>query len=165
MSLPVRRSVTTTQKIMYAYDYKTKDTIRLRGGAHLKKHMKDGLAKEKNATLFERIMITSLLTEDGKPGSRIVGATGLHEETGEFYVFSAKCVVISTAGASMQGTSTWTYNLEMFGNGFRNDPRCTGDGVAMAWNAGAEVSSEEFFGQGSYTGPFGWPWYGIGNPG
>jgi succinate dehydrogenase/fumarate reductase flavoprotein subunit len=151
-------------KIMYAYDYKTKDTIRLRGGAHLKKIMRDGLANEKTATLFERVMITSLLTEDGKQGARIVGATGLHEETGEFYIFSAKCVIMSTAGASMQGTSTWTYNLEMFGNGFRNDPNCTGDGVAMAWKAGANVDSEKFFGQGIYTGPFGWPWYGIGNP-
>ena len=69
-------------KVMYAYDYKTKDSIRLRGGAYLKQHMRDGLAKEKTATLFERIMITSLLTEDGKQGARVVGATGLHEETG-----------------------------------------------------------------------------------
>ena len=64
----------------------------------------------------------------------------------------------------MQGTSTWTFNSEMFGNGYRNDPRCTGDGVAMLWKAGAEFIGEEQFGQAMYTGPFGWPWYGIGNP-
>ena len=140
-------------KIMYAYDYKTKDTIRLRGGAHIKKVVREGLTKEKNASLFERVMITSLLTEDGKQGARIVGATGLHEETGEFYIFSAKCVIISTAGVSMQGTSTWTYNLEMFGNGFRNDPNCTGDGVAMAWKAGANVESEQASEQDCLPGP------------
>ncbi|MCL1835069.1 MAG: FAD-binding protein [Oscillospiraceae bacterium] len=151
-------------KIMYAYDYEAKTTIRLRGGAYIKKYMKEGLEKEKTATLYERIMITSLLTEDGKQGARVVGATGINEETGEFYVFRAKSVILSTAGVSMQGTSTWTFNSEMFGNGYRNDPRCTGDGVAMAWKAGANFMSEEQFGQALYTGPFGWPWYGIGNP-
>ena len=151
-------------KIMYAYDYKTKSTIRMRGGADIKRYMREGLEKEKNATLFERIMITNLLTEGGKQGARVVGVTGFNEETGEFYVFSAKSVIICTAGVSMQGTSTWTFNSEMFGNGYRNDPRCTGDGVAMAWKAGAEFHSEDQFGQAMYTGPFGWPWYGIGNP-
>ena len=151
-------------KIMYAYDYKTKSTVKLRGGADIKKYLRDGLAKEKTATMFERVMITNLLTENGEQGARVVGATGFSEETGEFYVFSAKSVILSTAGVSMQGTSTWTFNSEMFGNGYRNDPRCTGDGLAMAWKAGAEFPSEEQFGQALYTGPFGWPWYGIGNP-
>ncbi|MDR0858060.1 MAG: FAD-binding protein [Oscillospiraceae bacterium] len=151
-------------KIMYAYDYKTKSSIRLRGGAAIKKHMRNGLTAEPNVSLFERVMITSLLSEDGKAGARIAGATGFNEETGEFYVFSAKCVIISTAGVSMQGTQTWTFNSEMFANGYRADPRNTGDGVAMAWNAGAELYSEQSFGQTMMTGPFGWPWYGIGNP-
>ncbi|MDR0839740.1 MAG: FAD-binding protein [Oscillospiraceae bacterium] len=151
-------------KIMYAYDYKTRDTVRLRGGARLKQHMRDGLVNEPNATIYERVMITSLLTDGGKPGARIAGATGLSEETGEFYVFSAKSVIICTSGVSMQGTSTWTFNSEMFGNGYRADPRNTGEGVAMAWKAGAEFNSEQQFGQAQSTGPFGWPWYGIGNP-
>lgn len=151
-------------KIMYAYDYASKCDIRLRGGANTKKYMRDGLVKERNATLFERIMITNLLTEDGKQGSRVVGATGLSEETGEFYIFTAKSVILSTAGVSMQGTGTWTFNSEMFGNGYRSDPRNTGDGIAMAWKAGAEINSEEEFGQAKNVGPFGWPWYGIGNP-
>ncbi|MDR2664714.1 MAG: hypothetical protein LBC21_00355, partial [Oscillospiraceae bacterium] len=59
---------------------------------------------------------------------------------------------------------TWTFNSEMFGNGYRADPRNTGDGVAMLWKAGAEFLSEDSFGQTLFTGPFGWPWYGIGNP-
>ncbi|MDR0446368.1 MAG: FAD-binding protein, partial [Oscillospiraceae bacterium] len=151
-------------KIMYAYDYKTRSSIRLRGGNNIKKILRDGLAKEPTATLYERVMITSLLTEDGKPGGRITGATGINEQTGEFYVFSARCAIISTAGVSMQGTQTWTFNSEMFGNGYRADPRNTGDGVAMAWNAGAELHEEHGFGQTMMTGPFGWPWYGIGNP-
>ena len=151
-------------KIMYAYDYKTKDTIRLRGGAKIKQHMRTALLKEDNATLYERVMITKLLTEGGKQGARVVGATGVNEETGEFYIFNAKSVIVNTAGVSMQGTSTWTFNSEMFGNGYRSDPRNTGDGIAMLWGAGAEFHREERFGQNLTTGPFGWPWYGIGNP-
>jgi succinate dehydrogenase/fumarate reductase flavoprotein subunit len=151
-------------KVMYAYDYKTRDTVRLRGGAAIKGVIKNGLLKEKNATLYERIMITSLLTEDGKPGSKISGATGVSEETGEFYVFSAKCVVVSTSGVSMQGTSTWTFNSEMFGNGYRGNPRNTGDGIAMLWKTGADFAAEQLFGLPGMVGPFGWPWYGVGNP-
>jgi len=151
-------------KIMYAYDYKNKDTIKLRGGADIKAFMRAGLTKEKNATLYERVMITNLLTEDGRPGTRIVGATGINEETGEFYIFSAKCAILCTAGLSLQATSTWTFNSEMFANGYRADPRVTGEGFAMAWKAGAEFLPEEQFGQSINTGPFGWPWYGVGNP-
>jgi succinate dehydrogenase/fumarate reductase flavoprotein subunit len=151
-------------KVMYAYDYKTKDTVRLRGGVNIKKVMKDGLLKEKTATLYERIMITSLLTEDGKPGAKVVGATGISEETGEFYVFNAKSVVISTSGVSMQGTSTWTFNSELFGNGYRGDPRNTGDGIAMLWKTGVDFAAEKLFGMVGMVGPFGWPWYGVGNP-
>ena len=150
-------------KIMYAYDYTNKTTVKLRSGADIKRYAKLGLQKEKNATLFERVMITNLLTEDGKPGARVVGATGLNEQTGEFYVFHAKCVVLNTAGVSMQGTGTWTFNTEMFGNGFKADPRDTGDGLAMAWKAGAEFGREERFGQNFSTHPFGWAWYAIGN--
>ena len=153
-------------KIMYAYDYKNKITIKMRGGADFKVYLKNGLLKEKNATLYERIMITNLLTEGGKQGARVVGATGFSEETGEFYVFNAKSVILNTAGVAMQGTSTWTFNSEMFGNGYRSDPRNTGDGIAMAWKAGAALTktNEEQFGQNQSTMPFGWPWFAIGNP-
>ena len=141
------------KQIMYAYDYATRSTIRLRGGHYLKKVMRDGLLKEKNVTLFERVMITNLLTEEGKQNSRIVGATGINEETGEFYVFSAKSVIIATAGVSAQGTSTWTCNFEMFGNGYRAEPRNTGDGVQAE---GRQSSMVKRIWPDKYVSPFGW---------
>ena len=151
-------------KILYAYDYKNKTCIRMRSGANIKKYMYDGIKAEKNVTMYERVMITNLLTEGGKVGAKIVGATGVSEVTGEFYVFNCKAAIICTAGVSMQGTSTWTFNSEMFANGYRSDPRNTGDGIAMAWHAGAEMNSEKQFGQAQNVGPFGWPWFAIGNP-
>lgn len=150
-------------KIMYAYDYQSKECIRLRGGADLKYYMKKGLLQEENVTLYERVMITNLLTEDGKPGTRVVGATGFSEETGEFYIFNCKCAIIATAGVSMQSTSTWVFNSEMFANGYKSDPRNSGEGVAMAWKAGAEMMPEKQFGQSKNTSPFGWPWFAVGN--
>lgn len=43
--------------------------------------------------LCNRIQITSLLTEGGKPGTRVVGAVGVNVRTGEFYVFKAKATI------------------------------------------------------------------------
>jgi hypothetical protein len=33
----------------------------------------------------------------------------------------------------------------------------------MAWQVGAEVNSDEQFGQALNVGPFGWPWFAIEN--
>jgi len=41
-------------------------------------------------------MVTSLLTEGGRQGSRVVGATGFSMTTSEFYVFNAKSVILTT---------------------------------------------------------------------
>ena len=150
-------------KLMYAYDYKNKTTVRIRGGHYFKQVMYQWLEKAENAALYERVMITNLLTEGGKSGARVIGATGFSVETGEFYIFNAKSVIISCGGISGQ---TWSGNLEMFANGYRMDPNCSGDGPAMAWQAGAKFCGSEQYGdpRGMAGNPFGWPWYGVGNP-
>ena len=150
-------------KLMYAYDYKNKTTIRIRGGHYIKQVMYNWLAKSENASLYERVMITSLLLKDGKPGAPVVGATGVSMKTGEFYVFNAKSVVLSSGGASEQ---TWTFNTEMAGSAARFDPNCTGDGFAMAWKAGAQFNNIDQYGntQAGNANAFAWPPYGVGNP-
>lgn len=149
-------------KLMYAYDYKNKVNIRIRGGHHIKHVMYHWLEKNENASIYERIMVTNLLTKDAKAGGRVVGATGFNTQTGEFYVFNAKSVIISCGGISAE---TWSFNTEMFGNGYRMDPNCSGDGLAMAWQAGAQFNGIEQYGDGrAFGNPFGWAWYGVGNP-
>jgi hypothetical protein len=71
-------------------------------------------------------MITSLLTEDGRRGARVVGATGVSMETGEFYMFNAKSVIITSGYAC----TMWTYSTEITGNSYRWDPNDIGDGLA-----------------------------------
>src|ERR1700686_4612760 len=72
--------------------------------------------------------ITRLLMENG----RFAGAFAYWRENGRFIVFKAKAVVIATGGIGKAWTVTsnsWEY---------------TGDGMALAYEAGAELTDMEF---------------------
>jgi len=143
-------------KVMFAYDYESKHTVRVRGGANIKTFLYNEL-KRLGVEIYDRIMATSLLTEGGKQGSRVVGATGVHVRTGEFYVFKAKATMLSSGGAS----GLWIFSTELKGSAAGGEPNCTGDGYAMTWKAGAEFTLMER--SGPSAGAFGWPNYGTGN--
>ena len=85
--------------------------------------------------IFDRVMATRLLTYGGIQGTRVIGATGFNNRTGAFMIFKSKTTVLATAGDFYM----WMLNTEHAGcRQFRS--RCaTGDGVAMAWKAGAEL--------------------------
>jgi len=85
--------------------------------------------------IFDRVMATRLLTYGGIQGTRVIGATGFNNRTGAFMIFKSKATVLATAGDFYM----WMLNTEHAGcRQFRS--RCaTGDGVAMAWKAGAEL--------------------------
>jgi succinate dehydrogenase/fumarate reductase flavoprotein subunit len=90
--------------------------------------------------IFDRVMVTSLLNEKGVQGSRVVGATGFNSRTGEFMVFKSKAAIISTAGSNSLGF----INTELAGYvNFPGSRTKTGDGVAIAWRAGAELTLQE----------------------
>jgi succinate dehydrogenase/fumarate reductase flavoprotein subunit len=84
-------------------------------------------------------MATSLLTENGIQGARVVGATGLNNRTGEFMVFKSKAAVLSTAGAG----SIWMLSTELGGYCNMMSRTISGDGTVMAWKAGAELTKME----------------------
>ena len=146
-------------KLLKAYDYREMVAVKLHGGNYIKPVLYKGLV-DAGAELFERVMVTCLLTEGGKQGARVVGATGFSLETGEFYIFHAKTVIISTGYAC----SMWIYNMEITGNSYRWDPNEIGEGLAMAWKAGAEVYGMHKNGSTKGNTPFAWPRFGIGNP-
>jgi succinate dehydrogenase / fumarate reductase flavoprotein subunit len=78
--------------------------------------------------VYMECAITRLL----KDGDRIAGAFGYWRENGRFVVFKAKSVVIATGG---------------IGKGWRitsNSWEYTGDGMALAYDAGAELMDMEF---------------------
>jgi succinate dehydrogenase/fumarate reductase flavoprotein subunit len=146
-------------KLMYAYDYQAKHCVRLRGGARIRPVLQGELMR-RGVQIVDRVMITSLLSEDGEPGGRVVGATGVNSRTGEFLVFNAKTTVLTTGPVSR----LWAFTTELVGhNDELWDPTCAGDGHAMAWDAGAafidlERGGFHFGGQGFMYAP-----YGTGN--
>jgi succinate dehydrogenase/fumarate reductase flavoprotein subunit len=89
--------------------------------------------------IFDRVMATSLLTEGGLQGARVIGATGMNSRTGEFLVVKAKATVLATAGV----WSLWLLNTELSGYNTFRSRASSGDGAAMAWRAGAELTLME----------------------
>lgn len=143
-------------KIMFAYDYENRNAIRIRQGANVKVFLYKGL-KKLGVEFYDRVMATSLLTEDGRQGARVIGATGLNVRTGEFYIFKSKATIISSG----MGSGSWIFSTELKGSGASFEPNCVGDGHAMGWYAGAEFTLMEK--SMPATGPFNWPNYGTGN--
>jgi succinate dehydrogenase / fumarate reductase flavoprotein subunit len=78
--------------------------------------------------VFMECTVTRLLTD----GGRIAGAFGYWRESGRFVTFRAKSVVISTGGIG----KSWKITS--------NSWECTGDGMALAYEAGAELLDMEF---------------------
>ena len=95
--------------------------------------------KRLGVEIYDRIMVTSLLTENGVQGARVVGATGFNNRTGEFMIFKSKAAVLSTAG----GGSIWMISTELGGYSNMMSRTITGDGTVMAWKAGAELTTME----------------------
>ncbi|MEJ2245339.1 MAG: FAD-binding protein, partial [Acidobacteriota bacterium] len=96
--------------------------------------------KRLGVMIYDRVMVTSLLTEGGIQGARVIGATGFNDRTGEFMIFKSKASVLATAGSNSLGF----LNTELAGyNTFPGSRTKTGDGVAMVWKAGAELTLME----------------------
>jgi succinate dehydrogenase / fumarate reductase flavoprotein subunit len=78
--------------------------------------------------VFMECTITRLI----KDGERIAGAFGYWREQGRFVTFKAKCIVIATGGIGKAWkitSNSWEY---------------TADGMALAYEAGAELLDMEF---------------------
>ncbi len=133
-------------KLLFSYDYKARNCLRIWGTG-----MKPSLYKEcqkLGVTIVERTMATSVLTENGKNGSKAIGATGLNNRTGEFYIFKSKATILCMATPER----VWIFSSEHTGLiGRDGPPTNSGNGFAMAYRAGAkfvrmEASSHEEWG-------------------
>ncbi|MCU1641377.1 MAG: putative oxidoreductase [Nocardia sp.] len=83
-----------------------------------------------------RLMPVRVLTENG----RAVGAAALNTRTGEFVVVAAKAVILATGPCGRLGLPASGYLYGTYEN-----PTNAGDGYAMAYHAGAELSGIECF--------------------
>jgi succinate dehydrogenase/fumarate reductase flavoprotein subunit len=144
-------------KLMFAYDYTAKYTVRVWGS-----NAKPALEKEcirLGVKLYNHVMVTSLLNKGGKQGARIVGATGVNTRTGEFYTFKGKASIL----CMFLPQRNWIFSTELKGLYTSHRPHTsTGDGHAIAWKAGAEFAGLERS-RPAGGGPYGYPQYGVGN--
>ena len=86
-----------------------------------------------------RVMPVRVLTE-GAPGGRAVGIAGFHTRTGAFVTVLAKSVILATGACGRLGLPASGYLYGTYEN-----PTNAGDGHAMAYHAGAELSGLECF--------------------
>ena len=100
--------------------------------------------RKKGVKVLERTMVVDLLTNRG----RVVGATVVDTRTGEFIIIKAKAVVIATgAFARCYNPETplfWKYKFR-----YHWCPAtASGDGLAAAYRAGAELANMDITGWG-----------------
>jgi succinate dehydrogenase/fumarate reductase flavoprotein subunit len=140
-------------KLLFAYDYKNRVTLRVYG--YNVKPLLYREVRRLGVDVYDRVSVTSLLTEGGRQGARVIGAAGVNVRTGEFMVFRAKATLIATG---LPGR-LWWFSTELR-SAFR-DMNNVGDGMAIAWNAGAEFAKMEQ----SYTdsGALSYIAYAMGN--
>lgn len=93
--------------------------------------------EQKQITLFESHMAVNLLLQEKKhqPGfyGEVIGSYVLNTQTGLVDTFLAKVVILATGGAG----KIYRYTT--------NPDVATGDGLAMAYRAGARVGNLEFY--------------------
>ena len=139
--------------LLFAYDYENRCDLRVYGH-NMKPSLRSQL-RRLGVKVLDRVMVTALLTADGPQGKRVVGAMGVHTRTGAWHIIRAKATVMATG---LPGR-IWSFSTE-FRPTFR-DPNLTGDGVAIAWTAGAQFARlEDSYGD---SGAFAYLPYGVGN--
>lgn len=79
-------------------------------------------------TVHMEIAVTKLF----KDGERVAGAFGYDRERGRFRVFKAPAVILATGGLGK------AYKITS------NSWECTGDGISLAYHAGAQLKDMEF---------------------
>ncbi len=144
-------------KLLFAYDYQNRFTLRVWGTTFKKALYRACL--QLGVTVVDRTMATSLLSEEGRHGARIVGATGVHTRTGRFFILQAKATVLCMSRPSR----LWLFSTELPGTSEFRPPQCCGDGHAMAWRAGAEFTMMEKSVKAEWSGTRSFPPYGTGN--
>jgi len=115
-----------------------------RTGAAIADALAEQVRSHPNIAVFEHHQAVDLITRarlargtgrgtPGARGDRVLGVYALDIAAGRVEAFSATVVCLATGGAG----KTYLYTT--------NPDVATGDGVAMAWRAGARIANMEFF--------------------
>jgi succinate dehydrogenase / fumarate reductase, flavoprotein subunit len=116
-----------SQRAFGGHTYKRLVHIGDRTGLEMIRTMQDK-AVHSDIDIFMETTITKLI----KDGDRVVGCFGYQRASGEQISFSSKALVVATGGGGR------IYKITS------NSQDCTGDGYALAYEAGAELVDMEF---------------------
>ncbi len=104
-------------------------------GREVERGLLEVISREPNVNIYENHIAIDLITTKklGLPGkNRCIGAYVLNKQTGEVISFSSRATVLATGGCG----KVYIYTT--------NPDIATGDGVAMAYRAGAKIANMEF---------------------
>jgi L-aspartate oxidase len=106
-------------------------------GASIINALIEQVLQKSQVTIFENHIALNLITQNQRhiPGHfpEVIGAYVLNENTGKIDVFHAQITILATGGAG----KVYRYTT--------NPDVATGDGVAMAYRAGARLGGMEFY--------------------
>ena len=145
-------------KLMFAYDYKNRFTLRVWGST-----FKPALYKELlrlGVKVYDRTEATGLLTAvtDGK--KRGTGAMGMNVRTGKFMIFQAKATILTMS----RPARVWLFNPDLVGLCEFRPTQSIGSGHAMGYRAGIEFTMMEKSVKGEFSAAGrSFPPYGAGN--
>ena len=97
-------------------------------GKEVERTLVEAVRQHPSITVLEHHFAVDLLVQEGE----CCGAWVLDEASGQVEAYTARATLLATGGAGQVYPFT------------TNPPIATGDGVAMAWRAGAEVGDMEF---------------------
>jgi succinate dehydrogenase / fumarate reductase flavoprotein subunit len=117
-----------SQRAFGAHSYRRLCHIGDRTGLELIRTLQDQILKRR-VPYFDEVEITCLFREN--PSNAIAGALGIKIRTGEIFVFKCKAIILATGGCGKVYSVT------------SNSWECTGDGIALAFRAGAELMDME----------------------
>ena len=102
-------------------------------GKEIERALSNAAKNHSNVSLNPNMLAVDLIQKThGKPSEGISGVWCLNQETGRVETFSADSIILATGGVGQLWTQT------------TNPSVATGDGLAMAWRAGANVKDMAF---------------------
>lgn len=146
-------------KLMFAYDYQNKFTIRVWGST-----FKPALHRELRrlgVRIVEHTEATGLLTAKKEDGSVCgIGAMGMSARTGKFYCFRAKSTIL----AMSRPARVWLFDSDLTGLCEFRPMQSIGSGHAMSWRAGVGLTMMEKSVRAEFSAAGrSFPPYGTGN--
>ncbi|HLA40913.1 MAG TPA: FAD-binding protein, partial [Candidatus Glassbacteria bacterium] len=102
-------------------------------GREVERALLEELKSKENVSVFENHIAVDLITRSDAGGKkRCIGAFALDRTTGSVKAYVSRITLLAAGGCGQVYLHT------------TNPPIATGDGIAMAWRAGAQIANMEF---------------------